>query len=165
MVKNNDWNTAMSGNEDWNAAINSEVFRNFVKITLAEERQEQAEKQHMEEVLQPIQQNYFTAPTVPAAPASHPDAPRPAVPNPFRSNLDYVDNPGEEPVVAEASYEITFGETISKTADIIDAVERNIAAQKQIAEELKIIASAESELGLEDNIYYQALQAKKAHNS
>lgn len=41
-MKDKDWNSALSGNEDWNATFGaSEVFRNFVKISLAEEEEEE----------------------------------------------------------------------------------------------------------------------------
>ncbi len=43
MVKDKDWNSAFIASEDWAATMGSEVFRNFVQISLAEERIEQEE--------------------------------------------------------------------------------------------------------------------------
>jgi len=48
MVKDKDWNSAFIGSEDWTATMGSEVFRNFTQIMLAQEKQEQIEKEAAE---------------------------------------------------------------------------------------------------------------------
>jgi len=54
-MKKLEWNTCLTGNEDWNAAMDSEVFRNYLNIIAAEEAKEKEEE--AEGNLNPIKMN------------------------------------------------------------------------------------------------------------
>jgi len=165
MKKDFDWNQAIIGNEDWNAACNSEIFRNFVGITLAKERQENKLKKMAE------QENDETEEYMKS------------FPNPLRSNLDYgkYNNPenvdfGTDRESLSEAHSMT-GDGVSDDAgpmggfgnssveDNFDAINKSIEAdaERLYDENIKLaqLSKAEEALGLDTNMYYQILKAEE----
>ncbi len=140
MAKDKDWNTALSGNEDWNATMGSEIFRNFVKISLAEEAKEEQMKKEAEA------NKPKTIETVEDVLALIKSA---SGPNPIMPN-----NPYDGKTYQERVAELTAGEDFSDV-DLRSPQEKkaDLDQFEQLVKEANL-AEAESELGLDDNMHY-----------
>ncbi len=140
MTNDKDWNAALMGGEDWKAATGSEIFRNFVKITLAEEARENQIKAEAEARVSASIMSVEEALKATVKTAS--------------TNVEV--GPNEE-LMNISNYEVESNDEyvarMNAEASLRD--EYMLKSQGEL-EETNLLKTAEAELGLDKNAFYLA---------
>lgn len=137
MANDKDWNAALMGGEDWKAATGSEIFRNFVKITLAEEAKENQLKKEAEAI------------RVPEI-------------NSIEDFVSTIKKASSTEINAYTSFGVDFGNLFSdEEADGFQEKKEATSEDLELFTKQSSLDEAEQELGLNKNAFYLAVSRIK----
>ena len=145
--KDYDWNAAYIGGEDWKAAMDSEIFRNFVAIELRKEAMEESNKEHKTETLDDV----FEIIRKSAEPTLN------QMPNPIMSNFSYESE--DEEFVDELDDEFVDDEGVTPNEGTQLEMEASLKEFERMIKEANL-KEAEKELGLDNNYYFKITRGK-----